>query len=65
MPAPSPSEYALDRLRRLLRTRLDKGDQLNEAGVRLLNRAIYSTYCDAVNLGAGDEARQCLEAVAV
>ena len=63
--AMNPSEYALARLRRLLRTRHDKGDQLNAVGARLLNRAIYSTYCDAVNLGAGDEARECLGAEAV
>ena len=61
----TPSEYALTRLRRLLRTRQEKGGQLNAAGVRLLDRAIYSTYCDALDLGVGDEARECLEGEAV
>ena len=61
----TPSEYALARLRRLLRTRREKGGTLNEAGIRLLDRAIYSTYCDAVDLGIGDEARKCLDAEAV
>ena len=61
----NPSKYALTRLRRLVRTRREKGDELNEAGIRLLDRAIYSTYCDAVGLGAGDEARECLDAEAV
>ncbi len=58
----TPSEYALTRLRRLLRKRKETEGQLNEEGVRLLNRAVYSTYCDAVELGAGDEAKGYLEA---
>ncbi|KKN01785.1 hypothetical protein LCGC14_1124190 [marine sediment metagenome] len=61
----NPSEYALTRLRRLIRTRREKAGELNEAGIRLLDHAIYSTYCDAVDLGAGDEARECLDAAAV
>ncbi|KKN25015.1 hypothetical protein LCGC14_0888970 [marine sediment metagenome] len=61
----TPSEYALARLHRLIRTRREKGDELNEVGIRLLDRAIYSTYCDAVDLGADDEARECLDAEAV
>lgn len=52
--------YFLRRLNRLLRLRSDQGGQLNDDGVRLIDRAIYSTYCDAVDLGVMDEAQSLL-----
>ena len=61
----NPSEYALSRLRQALRRRQEKRGELNETGVRLLDQAVFSLYRDAVDLGAGDEARECLEGEAV
>jgi hypothetical protein len=57
--------HFLRRLNRLLRLRTDQAGQLNEDGVRLIDRAIYSTYCDAVDLGATDEAQELLHRSAV
>jgi hypothetical protein len=34
--------------------------QLNNDGVRLIDRAIYSTYCDAVDLSVAGEAQKLL-----
>jgi hypothetical protein len=67
------SEYAysplqlhfLRRLNRLLRLRGNQRGQLNEDGVRLIDRAIYSTYCDAVDLGVTAEAQKLLHRFAV
>jgi len=62
----SESAYAplqlhfLRRLNRLLRLRREQSGQLNGDGVRLLDRAIYSTYCDAVDLGVTAEAQKLL-----
>ena len=62
----SESAYAplqlhfLRRLNRLLRLRREQSGQLNGDGVRLLDRAIYSTYCDAVDLGVAAEAQKLL-----
>jgi len=55
----------LRRLHRLLRLRGEQSGQLNEEGVRLIDRAIYSTYCDAVDLGVMDEAQKLLHRFAV
>ncbi len=52
--------HFLQRLNRLLRLRYEQGSQLNGEGVRLLDRAIYSTYCDAVDLGVTMEAQKLL-----
>lgn len=52
--------YFLRRLNRLLRLRQEQGPQLNGDGVRLIDRAIYSTYCDAVDVGVTDEAQKLL-----
>ena len=52
--------HFLRRLQRFLRVRSEQGSQLNAEGVRLLDRAIYSTYCDCVDLGISAEAQQLL-----
>jgi len=52
--------HFLRRLNRLLRLRADQTGQLNEDGTRLIDRAIYSTYCDAVDLGVAEEAQKLL-----
>lgn len=52
--------HFLKRLNRLLRLRGEQAGQLNEDGVRLIDRAIYSTYCDAVDLGVTEEAQKLL-----
>jgi len=57
--------HFLSQLARMLRLRSDQSGQLNEEGVRLIDRAIYSTYCDAVDLGLADEAQRLLHKYAV
>jgi len=52
--------HFLRRLSRLLRLRSDQSGQLNEDGLRLIDRAIYSSYCDAVDVGAAAEAQKLL-----
>ena len=52
--------HFLRRLNRLLNLRYEQGTQLNTEGVRLLDRSIYATYCDCVDLGVGDKAQQLL-----
>lgn len=52
--------HFLRRLNRLLRLRAEQAGQLNEDGVRLIDRAIYSTYCDAVDLEVATEAQKLL-----
>ena len=56
--------HFLSRLNRLLRLRGEQSGQLNEDGVRLIDRAIYSTYCDAVDLGVAAEAQKLLHRLA-
>ena len=50
--------HYLKRLSRLLNLRAEQSGQLNEDGVLLIDRAIYSTYCDAVDLGVTAEAQK-------
>jgi hypothetical protein len=50
---------------RLLRLRQEQSGKLNEDGLRLIDRAIYSTYCDAVDLGVVAEAQRLLHRFAV
>jgi hypothetical protein len=52
--------HFLRRLNRLLRLRSEQTAELNEDGVRLIDRTIYSTYCDAVDLGVAGEAQKLL-----
>jgi hypothetical protein len=53
----------LSRLRRLLRLRRDHFDELNEQGLRLLDRSIFAAYCDCLDIGQGDAARTVLKDV--
>jgi hypothetical protein len=48
------------RLSRLLKLRAQQSGQLNDDGLRLIDRAIYSTYCDAVDLGVTADAQKLL-----
>lgn len=57
--------HFLRRLDRLLRLRSEQSGQLNEDGLHLIDRAIYSTYCDAVDLGVAQEAQNLLHRLAV
>ncbi|HVP04937.1 MAG TPA: hypothetical protein VMT90_04585 [Dehalococcoidia bacterium] len=57
--------HYLKRLNRLLRLRADQRGLLNEDGARLIDRAIYSTYCDAADLGVTVEAQKLLQRHAV
>jgi hypothetical protein len=50
----------LQRLRRLLRLRRDHHCQLNEVGLRLLDRSIFAAYCDCLDVGAGSFAQHVL-----
>ncbi len=51
----------LGRLRRLLRLRRDHYDELNEQGLRLLDRSIFAAYCDCIDIGQGEAARAVLK----
>ena len=53
----------LSRLRRLLRLRRDHFDELNEQGLRLLDRSIFAAYCDCIDIGQSDAARNILKDV--
>ncbi|MBI1885055.1 MAG: hypothetical protein HYS09_01865 [Chloroflexi bacterium] len=55
--------HYLRQLDRLLRLRYEQGGQLNPEGVRLLDRAIYSRYCDCMDLGVGTEAQELLRRI--
>ena len=53
----------LNRLRRLLRLRRDHFEELNDQGLRLLDRSIFAAYCDCLDIGEGDSARGVLKDV--
>jgi hypothetical protein len=53
----------LQRLRRLLRLRRDHFDELNDQGLRLLDRSIFAAYCDCIDIGQGDAAKSVLKDV--
>ena len=53
----------LNRLRRLLRLRRDHFDELNEQGLRLLDRSIFASYCDCIDIGQGEAARSVMKNV--
>ena len=57
--------HFLRRLNRLLRLRQDQGGELNGDGVRLIDRAIYATYCDACDVGVVVEAQKLLRRLPV
>jgi hypothetical protein len=52
--------HFLQRLRRLLTLREEQNAELNEDGLRLIDRTIYATYCDAVDVGVAKEAQRLL-----
>lgn len=57
---PSLQKAYLGRLRRLLRLRSDHHDDLNEQGLWLLDRSIFTTYCDCVELGVAFVAQEII-----
>ena len=57
--------HFLRRLNRLLRLRQEQGGELNGDGVRLIDRAIYSSYCDACDVGVVVEAQKLLRRLPV
>ncbi len=57
--SPMQSHF-LQRLSRLLKLRSEQSGQLNEDGMLLIDRTIYSTYCDAVDAGVTEEAQRLL-----
>ena len=57
--------HFLSQLARMLRLRSEQSGQLNEEGVLLIDRAIYATYCDAVDLGVAEGAQALLHRYAV
>ena len=59
-PGQSLKSAHLSRLRRLVRLRLDQAEELNEEGLQLLDRAIFCTFCDCLDLGAGALARKAV-----
>ena len=48
------------RLRRLIALRRNSGDHVDGVVLKALDRCIYSTYCDCLEAGVGDEARVIL-----
>ncbi len=54
--------FFLKRLNRLVAVRRERGPFLDagDFDLRLLDKAVYSTFCDCLDLGAGDEARSVL-----
>lgn len=65
--APATSEQLregyLSRLRRLLRLRRDHFEELNDQGLRLLDRSIFAAYCDCLDIGESDAAKSVLKDV--
>ena len=54
-------EFFLDRLYRLVSLHQDRvWGYMNETGHRLVERMIYIVYCDCVDVGASEQARQIL-----
>ena len=53
----------LVRLRRLLRLRRDHFEELNDQGLRLLDRSIFAAYCDCIDIGQAEAARAVLKDV--
>ena len=49
--------HYLERLKRLLSLRYEQNNGLGLEKVRLLDRSIYSTYCDCADLGVGVKAQ--------
>ncbi len=55
-------EYFLARLERILQLRRDRSHKLNQEGLRLLDRSIFSTYIDCIDQGIqGDVQKMILD----
>ena len=54
--------FFLQRLNRFVAVRRERGPLLDagDFDLRLLDKAVYSTFCDCLDLGVGDEARAIL-----
>ncbi|HEX9015756.1 MAG TPA: hypothetical protein VF960_07105 [Chloroflexota bacterium] len=54
--------FFLQRLNRLVSVRRERGPFLDpgDFDLHLLDKAVYSTYCDCLDLGVGDDARSIL-----
>ena len=52
--------YFLGRLEHILQLRFEQSGNLNEGGAQLLDRAIYSTYCDCLDMGVSAKAREIM-----
>ncbi|MEX2158176.1 MAG: hypothetical protein WEB04_02120 [Dehalococcoidia bacterium] len=50
----------LQRLQRLLRLRREHEQELNQQGLRLLDRSLFAAYCACRDAGAEEEARAIL-----
>ena len=65
MPSPGTAQgltkaLFVRRLERLIRLRRDYSEDLNPLGLRLLDRAIHSTYQDCIVYGAHDEVTEMI-----
>lgn len=60
-PSKGMQRLFLQRLRRLTWLRRSCTGQLEDSVLRVLDRAIYSTYCDCMELGIDEEARELLK----
>lgn len=61
----SLQSFFLRRLSRLLQLRQEQSSQLNGDGLRLLDQAIFSIYCDCVDLDVGAEAQKVIQQLTV
>ncbi|GEM_PF-2465964 len=54
--------FFLERLRHLVSLRLDRGQlaSCSDTDLRLVDKAIYCTFCECLDLGVGGEARALL-----
>lgn len=59
--------FFLKRLQHMVAVRRERGPLLGagDPDLRLLDKAVYSTFCDCLDLGAGEEARAVLKPVEV
>jgi len=52
--------WFLTRLRRMVRLRREQSELLSPEGLRLLDWAIYSTFCDCLEQGVANEGRSII-----
>jgi hypothetical protein len=52
--------YLMDRLMAAIALREEVGSELSLLGLRLVDYAIYSHYCECLDAGIGDRARELL-----